>query len=241
MSEELSKIERPTAASFSGKRKLYVVPLLYQWPDAPAEYQALFHRYWSEVTDQLNHLEDRIGAVAQIYHEGIDSSGDAAVATLKQFENPSYDITQARLSKNAALTPIEDRELMNESIDWERFVMMGFASSKVARLATENLMAVAKKRYEHIGSRITETLKDNEAGILFMREGHQIQFPATIEVFSVSPPSLDEIHRYLRNAQERPQPQAQPEEHAAKAEEPAGQPEAPKKPRKAPARKKKTA
>lgn len=245
MSEELGKINRPEAASFSNKRKLYVVPLLYRWPEAPAEYNALFDRYWSEVTEQLNHLEERIGAVAHVYHEGIDSNGKAALSTLKQFETPSYDITQARLQKDAVLTPIEDRELMNESIDWERFVMLGFASAKVARLATENLMAVAKKRYDHISSRITETLKGHEAGILFIREGHQIQFPATIEVFSVSPPSLDEIHRYLRNAQEMSRQQYQPEEEAVKpekpikAEEPAPKPVVEKKPKKAPARKKK--
>lgn len=238
MPEELGKIERPAASSFSGKRKLYVVPLLYRWPEAPAEYNALFDRYWSEVAEQINHLEARIGAVAQIYHEGIDTTGEAAVAALKEFETPTYDITQSRLGKGAALTPVEDRELMSESIDWERFVMLGFASAKVARLATENLMAVAKKRYEQISSRIVETLKDDQAGILFIREGHQIQFPATIEVFSVSPPSLDEIHRYLRNASERA-PAPPPAEEPAKAEAPVSQPEAEKKTKKAPARKKK--
>ena len=37
MAEELGKIERPEAATYSGKRKLYVVPLLYRWPEAPEE------------------------------------------------------------------------------------------------------------------------------------------------------------------------------------------------------------
>ena len=31
-----------------------------------------------------------------------------------------------------------------------------------------------------------------------MREGHQVQFPADIEVFYVSPPGLDDIKRWLR-------------------------------------------
>jgi len=55
-----------------------------------------------------------------------------------------------------------------------------------------------KKRYEHIARKIEETLKEDEAGILFIREGHLVQFPADVEVFSVAPPELDEIHRWQR-------------------------------------------
>ena len=218
MSEQLGKIERPEAASFSGKRKLYVVPLLYRWPDAPDQYNTLFNRYWQEVSEQLEHLEERIGAIRQVYHEGIDTAGESAVETLKQFETPSYDLTQARLKTGAAvLTPVEDRELMSESIDWERFVMLGFASSKVAKLATENLMAVAKQRYDFIANKIAETLQENEAGVLFIREGHHIQFPVTIEVFSVSPPALDEVHRFLRDSSGRQAAPAPAPEEAPKA------------------------
>ena len=35
--------------------------------------------------------------------------------------------------------------------------------------------------------------------LLFIREGHRVQFPPDIEVFSVAPPVLDEIHRWLRD------------------------------------------
>jgi hypothetical protein len=35
--------------------------------------------------------------------------------------------------------------------------------------------------------------------ILFIMEGHMIQFPQDIEVFSVAPPALDEIHRWMRD------------------------------------------
>ena len=221
MTEELGKIERPRASAFAGKRKLYVVPLLYRWPEAPAEYNALFDRYWFEIGEQLAHLEDRIGAIAKVYHEGIDAPGEAGISALKQFETPSCDITIARREAGAELVPVEDRELMNESVDWERFVMLGFTSQKVARLASENLMAVAKKRHEHIASRIAETLGEDEAGVLFFREGHQLQFPATIEVFSVSPPSLDDIHRYLRDVSERARraPAQEPPSEDVKQEE----------------------
>ena len=34
---------------------------------------------------------------------------------------------------------------------------------------------------------------------MFIREGHQVQFPSDIQVFYVAPPALDEIKRWLRD------------------------------------------
>ena len=75
---------------------------------------------------------------------------------------------------------------------------MGFISQKVAKMVSEFYVEASRKRYEHIARRIDETLKTNEVGILFIREGHLVQFPQDIEVFSVAPPALDEIHRWQR-------------------------------------------
>ena len=217
MAEELGKIERPEAAAFSGKRKLYLVPLLYRWPDAPAEYDTLFNTYWQEIVNQLRHLEDRIGKILHVYHEGIDKTGDDAIHQLEHFDTPSLDITKRALSAGAVINPVEDHALLAESMDWERFLMLGFASEKVAKTATDALMSVMKSRYELITRRISESLKPGEAGVLFVREGLPIQFPTEIEVFSVFPPSLDAIHRYLR---ERPQDMDEPAEPAEPQQQP---------------------
>ena len=50
---------------------------------------------------------------------------------------------------------------------------------------------------------------------------HQLQFPRDIQVFYVAPPALDEIHRWLRDQQERERRQQQEQwaEAAAKQEE----------------------
>jgi len=84
----------------------------------------------------------------------------------------------------------------------------------VASKIAEFYLEAAKKRYEFMAKRINETLKDDEAGLLFIREGHQLQFPGDIEVFSVFPPALDEIHRWLRD-----QARAKQEEAEEKREE----------------------
>ena len=97
------------------------------------------------------------------------------------------------------LEATEDRELAGESMDWERFLLMGFMSQKVAKMVSEFYVEALRKRYEHIAQRIAETLKDSEVGMLFIREGHMVQFPQDMEVFSVVPSALDEIRRWQRD------------------------------------------
>jgi hypothetical protein len=64
---------------------------------------------------------------------------------------------------------------------------------------SEFYIEASRKRYEHISKSIDETLKADEIAILFIREGHLVQLPQDVEVFSVTPPALDEIHRWLRD------------------------------------------
>jgi hypothetical protein len=40
-------------------------------------------------------------------------------------------------------------------------------------------------------------LNEGEAGILFIQENHQVQFPSDLQVFYVSPPGLDAIKRWI--------------------------------------------
>jgi hypothetical protein len=114
--------------------------------------------------------------------------------------NPkSCQIAKQKCRDGANLEVIEDKELAEETVDWERCLFIGLLSDKVARKVSELYIEASRKRYEHIAKRIDETLKANEIAILFIREGHLVQFPEDVEVFSVSPPTLDEIRRWLRD------------------------------------------
>jgi hypothetical protein len=64
---------------------------------------------------------------------------------------------------------------------------------------SEFYVEAAKNRNEFMAKKISETLKDDEAGLLFIREEHSLQFPSDIEVFSIFPPALDDIHRWYRD------------------------------------------
>jgi hypothetical protein len=83
-------------------------------------------------------------------------------------------------------------------MDWTKCLAAGLQNQKVFDKVYEAYSQAHKKRNEHIAKMIDETLKEGEIGILLMREGHQVQFTADIEVFYVSPPGLDEIKRWRR-------------------------------------------
>lgn len=199
MTEELGKIEKPEAGQFANKRKLYLVPLLYSWQDAPAEYSVLFDIYWQQVREHLANLESKIGGVNRIYHESIGIAGEEGLKLLEKLSPASCQIASEKCLNGAQVEAVEDAELVGESMDWERHLMMGFISEKVARMVSDFFAEASKKRYEHIARRIDETFKENEVALLFIREGHRVQFAPDIEVFSVFPPALNDITRWLRD------------------------------------------
>jgi len=124
--------------------------------------------------------------------------------------NPkSCQITRQKCQNGAELEVIEDTELASECMDWERCLLVGLLSDTVVRKVSEFYMEASRKRYEHISKRIDETLKADEIAILFIREGHRVQFPDDVDVFSVAPPALDEIHRWLRDRASKKEPEGE--------------------------------
>jgi len=199
MAEELGKVAKPEAGQFKGKRKLYLIPLLFSWEGAPVEYTEKLNLYWQQVGEHIANLELKIGKVKQVYHESISLAGEEGLKVLEKLNPTGYQIIRDKCQSGAQLEATEDKELAEESIDWERHLLMGFVSRKVAKMVSDFFTEALRKRYQHITNQINRTLKDNEAAMLFIREGHLVQFPSDTEVFSVAPPALDEIHRWLRD------------------------------------------
>lgn len=203
MSEPLGRVDRPAAESFHSLRKLYLVFLVFTHESAPKEYTEKCERYWSQVGEQLAKLEAKAGDAAHIYHESVYETGDAGLALLKGVHPFSHALAAARCANGSVLEALEDRELAAEVSDWERFMMMGCASKTVGELVSDLYTQALKKRNEHALSAIDSTLGPGQAGVLFVGEGHRLQFPPDIEVFSVVPPALDELHRWVRDQSNR--------------------------------------
>jgi hypothetical protein len=199
MPEQLGKIERLGVECFKQGKKLYLVPLVYSGEEGPDEYKEKCSRYWQQVTEQLTNLASKIGRVNRVYHESIFQCGEDGIKALERLHPSSYQIAKTQCDDGAIFEKIEERELFEEVMDWQRCLMLGFISDKVASKVSEFYVEAARKRNEFMAKRISETLKDDEAGLLFIREEHSVQFPSGVEVFSILPPALDEIHRWLRD------------------------------------------
>jgi len=205
MSEELGKIEKPSPEEFRKGRKLYFIPLVFSGSDSPADYREKLDRYWEQVENQVRDLESKLAKINKIYHELIPVSGDEGIKVIKNLNEKSHKIAVTRIEAGAQLEATEDSEVLTEFMDWSRCLATGLQNVKVFTTVYESYVAAGKKRNEYIARHLDETLQDDDTGVLFMREGHQVQFPPDIQIFYVAPPALDEINRWLRDRETKPQ------------------------------------
>jgi hypothetical protein len=203
MTEEIGKIEKPNVASFKKGRKLFFVPLVFSSEDLPPEYVEKFNRYWDQAQNHIAELASKLGAVNRIYHEMVAYSGDAGASTIGEINEKSHIIVLACMENKASVEALEDDDILTEFMDWNRCLVIGLQNPRVINQIYEAYVTAAKKRTEYIARHIDETLKEEEIGLIFMRENHQVQFPPDIQVFYVAPPSLDEIKRWLREREQK--------------------------------------
>lgn len=196
---ELGKVEKPSVEDFKDGRKLYFIPLIYCGKESPDEYRVKYDKYWEQVTRQVSDLESKLGRIARIYHELIPSGGDDGCNIARDLNEKSYQIVKAYTDKGAMLEALEENDLLTELMDWNQCLATGLQNQKVLSTVYEFYMEINKKRNAYLAGRIDESLQSNETGLLLMREGHQVQFPADIQVFYIAPPALDGIKRWLRD------------------------------------------
>jgi hypothetical protein len=198
MSEPLGKIEKPEAEGMKQGKKLFFVPLVFIPIVADPGFEELFKRYWEQVEAHLTMLEEKLVRATRIYHELIAQARKDGLKDIEKMSLGSYSAIKKRVNDSSELVSIEDRELLNEFLDWGRCLAIGLHSRTVFSGVYEAYVKAQKKRNESISRIISDTLDSDGAGILFMREGHQVQFPSDIQVFYVAPPALDEIRRWVR-------------------------------------------
>jgi hypothetical protein len=195
---ELGRIDRPTAESFTDKRKLYCVPNIYPLFDAPDDYKELFNKYWDEVDQQIEKIEVA-GKIKKIFCEMIYFQEEEILNILARFNERVQQIVKKKLEEGGTLLPLEDKEIFGPYVDWGnclKVVNTNEVFTKVLEFYTE----LSDKRLQHILSVIDSNLAEAEAGLLIMKDEDRakLQFPGDIEVFLVTPPSYDDIMRWFR-------------------------------------------
>ncbi len=203
MSSELGKIEKPEAEQFKAPRKVYLVPLVFAPRQPSPDYAEIYERYWRGVREHLLKLENSLGAIARVYHEAVGVAGAEGLDLAERISDRSGSVARNKVEAGASFEALEDQELVAESHDWQRCLMVGLESRKVGELAWNSYSEAMRQRYELMAKRIDETLKPGESGLLFVAEDHRIQFPGDVQVFFVAPPGLDEIHRWMRDQQRK--------------------------------------
>ncbi len=205
MAEELGRIQRPTASQYNGRRKLLLVPLIYgPQADDPAGAEVL-KNYWEQMQTQVDALEEALGGLQHIYHESLTVGGPEGLEQLGAADQRSHAFIAAKTQAGAVLEPTEDMDVLLETLDLQRCMMIPLASPSVGSRLQEWHADSNRQRYEHIANQIDSTLGENEAGLLLISERHQVQFPSDVEVFYVSPPALDEYRRWFQNWMEQQQ------------------------------------
>ena len=174
-----------------------MVPRLYEPPADAEEGNAILQRYWDQIQSQVASLESGLGPIKHIYHEGLTEGGEQGLEHLETMDQRCHAFVQAKSQAGATLEATEDEEVLGETLDLQRCLMLPFTSNKVATKLHEWFTDGVRRRYEHVSKQIDDTLGENEVGLLIINERHQVQFPADIEVFFVAPPTLDEFRRWL--------------------------------------------
>ncbi len=195
----ITQMPKPEAEKFREDRKLLLVPLIIAMPGMPDDGQKILHTYWVQVREQIENMERGLGTIKHVYHEAIFASDDGGLKMLDDMNSAISAFVRTLCRSGASMESTDDRELLEESSDWQRCLSMGLMSEKVYKLASEGYQEATKLRYEHMAERIDATLGENEIGLLFIGQDHRVQFPSDIQVFYVSPPSLDEYRRWAED------------------------------------------
>ena len=197
--QELGRISRPGADQYRGRRKLILLPLLYSPAADDPEGAAALQNYWQQAQTQVAALENALGGLRRIYHESVTEGASGGLEQLKAGDLRSHGLISLKCDDGAALEATEDIEILLETLDLQRCLMMPMASQTVAARLQEWHAETNRRRYEHIAGRIDSTLEEDGVGLLLISERHSVQFPPDIEVFYVSPPALDDFRRWLQN------------------------------------------
>lgn len=196
---EIGQISRPNAEDFAGRKKLYCVASVYDIENAPDEYKKLADKYWDEVAAQIEKIE-AAGKIKKIFCEIISEESDKTPDLLAKIHRQIPEIIRKKRAEGGSLIPLESEEILGTYTDWANCLRVVF-SKEVFTKVLEFYHESSERRLNHILSVIENNLAEGEAGLLIMKDEDRakLQFPKDVEIFLITPPSYDDILRWVRD------------------------------------------
>jgi hypothetical protein len=217
--EELGNVGKSPAGDILTSRKVYMVTLVQPSPGAPDGFEERYNAYWEAVEQHLSQLEAKAGTVMRIFAEGVIGRGDDAMLMVQQSNPGAHRLVRQRVSAGAVFEEFEDTDLFGQVIDWGRCLQSGLINRTVADTIQAHYTEAADKRISHLANRLEEGILESEAALLLGGD-QNIALPEGVEKFVVSPPELDELERWVQQANEAIRQQMAEEQARAAAGEP---------------------
>ncbi len=199
--EELGSVGKAIAGDILTSRKVYIVTMVQPSPGAPNGFEDRYNAYWNAIEQQLSQIEAKAGTVVRIFAEGVIGRGDDAMLILQQTNPAAYLVVRQRVSAGAVFEEFEDTGLFGQVVDWGRCLQVGLISQTVAEHIQVKYTEAADKRAEHLLGQLEGGILESEAALVLSGDSNT-KIPDGIERFLISPPELDELHRWVQQANE---------------------------------------
>ena len=154
MSQELGRLDRPSALQYVGKKKLLLVPLIQTPNVEDPDVVDILDRFWSQAEQQIDSLSSALGPILYIFHETVTEEGDSGLKQLEMFSSGSYGLVKSKIQSGSSIITIEDPEMLMENLDLRRLMMMPLSSPKVAKRIQDWLSESSKIRNDGIAAKI---------------------------------------------------------------------------------------
>lgn len=144
----------------------------------PEDFEQKTNEFWSYVDEKLIGF---VGKVQRIYRDGICVQGEEALNQLAHMDLENYKIAEKLVDGGASFEATEDALLVAESGNWLNMLASEESNSTVLEMFEETM----KERDNFVSKRVSETLGDNECGVLFMDPSRTVSLSEKIKAITM--------------------------------------------------------
>jgi hypothetical protein len=149
----------------------------------PDDFEEKSKQFWEYVHEKLRTQR----SVQKLYYDSLTKEdSEEALEFIKKNNEQCYNLVQEFRDAGAKLQATEDLLLLEETASWISMLN----DNAQTDLATEEMLAKnMMDRDKYIAEKVTQSLKENETGILFLAPGRQIAnfLPPDIRVIKIQP------------------------------------------------------